>query len=309
MRRPFLVPVLIGLLALGATQLFAQNATVVMRSGDRVQAELLDMGANFTFRINGREQQVSINDVVLIDFAGNGRNISPDEISKANNASGNGFVVLRNGDTFTGRLEDLHAIPSRGVFSSSSGQRDIALSQISRIYLGSVNSIPDIAASNPFGRPTIQEAPPWARGRQDDRGDRQGRGDARPSEYQQRSSAPRGARSVVVPSNVLWTNTGLQVARGQWLRFEPSGEIRLSFNGDDSATAAGAKSFRFAQRAPIPTIPVGALIGRVNNGKPFSIGDTTQAFQMPANGTLFLGVNDDHVPDNSGNYVVKVWEP
>ena len=30
---------------------------------------------------------------------------------------------------------------------------------------------------------------------------------------------------------------------------------------------------------------------------------------MPANGTLFLGVNDDHVPDNSGNFVVKVWEP
>ena len=30
---------------------------------------------------------------------------------------------------------------------------------------------------------------------------------------------------------------------------------------------------------------------------------------MPDNGRLFLGVNDDHVPDNSGNYVVKVWEP
>ena len=30
---------------------------------------------------------------------------------------------------------------------------------------------------------------------------------------------------------------------------------------------------------------------------------------MPDNGRLFLGVNDDHVEDNSGNYVVKVWEP
>ena len=26
---------------------------------------------------------------------------------------------------------------------------------------------------------------------------------------------------------------------------------------------------------------------------------------MPADGRLFLGVNDDHVGDNSGNYVVK----
>jgi hypothetical protein len=93
------------------------------------------------------------------------------------------------------------------------------------------------------------------------------------------------------------------------VRFEPSGEIRLSFNGDDTATAAGAKSFRFAKEAPIPTIPVGTLIGRVGNRPPFSIGATAQPIQMPADGRLFLGVNDDHVPDNSGNYVVRVWEP
>ena len=124
-----------------------------------------------------------------------------------------------------------------------------------------------------------------------------------------RSNAPRWAKAVVVPANVAWTNTGIRVKRGQWMRFEPSGEIRLSFNADDVAVAAGAKSGRMAAKAPIPTIYAGALIGRVNSGKPFSIGDTTQAFQMPANGTLFLGVNDDHLPDNSGNYVVKVWEP
>ena len=47
----------------------------------------------------------------------------------------------------------------------------------------------------------------------------------------------------------------------------------------------------------------------MGNGQPFSIGDTTQAFDMPANGRLYLGVNDDHVADNSGNFVVKIWEP
>jgi len=125
----------------------------------------------------------------------------------------------------------------------------------------------------------------------------------------QRSDAPRNARSVVVPANVTWTNTQITVKRGQWLRFEPSGEVRLSFDGDDTATAAGTRSYRFAKKAPLPATPVGALIGRVNSGKPFPIGNTTQAFQMPANGTLFLGVNDDHVADNSGNYVVRIWEP
>jgi len=127
--------------------------------------------------------------------------------------------------------------------------------------------------------------------------------------YDRRSDAPPNAHSVVVPANVAWTNTRIQVSKGQWLRFQPSGEVKLSFNNDDVAVAAGAKSGRMADKAPIPSIYVGALIGRVNNSKPFSIGNTTQAFQMPANGTLFLGVNDDYPGDNSGNLVVKVWEP
>jgi hypothetical protein len=125
----------------------------------------------------------------------------------------------------------------------------------------------------------------------------------------QRSAAPAGARTIVVPANVEWTSTTLSVRRGQWLRFEPSGEIRLSFDGADTATAGGAKDLRLVGKAPIPTIPAGVLIGRVGNRPPFSIGDAAQALQMPADGRLFLGVNDDHVPDNSGNYVVKVWEP
>jgi hypothetical protein len=117
------------------------------------------------------------------------------------------------------------------------------------------------------------------------------------------------ARTVVVPSNVLWSNTGINVSRGQSLRFEPSGEVRLSFNGDDRGRPSGAMSFRHSDKAPIPTVPVGALIGRINNGQPFSIGDTTNSFQMPADGRLFLGINDDHVADNSGNFVVRIWEP
>src|SRR5438132_7791151 len=112
------------------------------------------------------------------------------------------------------------------------------------------------------------------RERRDERRDQRNQS---PNEYDRRSNAPRWAKAVVVPANVAWTNTGIQVTRGQWMRFEPSGEIRLSFNGDDMAKAAGSDRFRFAEKAPIPTIPVGALIGRVNSGKPFSIGNTTQA--------------------------------
>jgi hypothetical protein len=272
-----------------------------MRNGDRMRVDVRDMGADFTFRVNGNVQRVPISEVVLLDFSGDGRNIPNDEISRADAASGNGFVVMKNGDMFNARLTDLTGAPLRAVFSDG---RKTILSDVSRIYLGSVRNIPDIAAVAPDQNVGNQgnvprSLPPWMR----DRGGR------RQTPYDQRSNAPQGARSVVVPANVAWTNTGLNVSRGQWLRFEPSGEIRLSFNGDDMATAAGAKSFRFAEKSQIPTIPVGALIGRIGNGAPFSIGDTTQAFQMGASGRLFLGVNDDHVPDNSGNFVVRIWEP
>src|SRR5687768_18525751 len=84
MRKQFLIPVLAGILALGAAQAFAQTATVVMRNGERVRADIVDMGRNFTLNVNGQMRQVPLGDIVLIDFAGDGRNIPAEEISKAN---------------------------------------------------------------------------------------------------------------------------------------------------------------------------------------------------------------------------------
>jgi hypothetical protein len=284
MCKQFLISVTVGILALGVAQTFAEtSATAVMRNGDRVRVDIVDMGAAFTFRINGQEQSVPISDVVLIDFASNGRHLPADEVARANDASGNGFVVMRNGDHFTSRLVDVTSSGNLGIFS---GDRRIEFSQVARVYLGSVGHIPEIATP----APNVGEA-------------------GLTQNTRTSSVAPRRARTIVVPANVEWTNTGMRVSRGQTLRFEPSGEIRLSFNAEDVATAAGGKNQRFVEKSQLPTIPVGALIGRVGSGQPFSIGDTTQAFRMPANGRLFLGVNDDHVPDNSGNLVVKVWEP
>lgn len=298
MRKQFLIPVLVAILAFGAARIFAQSGTVVMRNGDRVQAEVRDMGQNFSLRVNGQPRQVPIGDIVLIDFTGNGRDISSEELSRANAA--NGYVVMKNGETFNSSLKDLTGDPLIAIFTNG---RRANLSEVSRIYLGSVNNVPGFpaqSASNPSVAPNnpMPERPGWAR---------RGRGNR--DAYRDRSAAPANARSVVVPSNVQWTNTGFNVSRGQYLRFEPSGEIRLSTNGEDVARAAGALSFRHADKATIPSIPVGALIGRIGNGRPFSIGDTVDAFDMPDSGRLFLGVNDDHVQDNSGNYVVKIWEP
>ena len=83
MRKQFFIPVLVGMLALSAAQAFAQTATVVMRNGERVRADVMDMGAAFSFRVNGQPRSVPIGDVVLLDFAGDGRNVSVEEVRRS----------------------------------------------------------------------------------------------------------------------------------------------------------------------------------------------------------------------------------
>ena len=276
MRKQLLIPVLVSLLALSAVEAFAQTATVVMRNGERLRADVIDMGRAFSFNVNGQTRSVPIGDVVLLDFAGDGRNVSAEEVAKVNSANG-GYVVMRNGEQFNASLQDFTGKPLIAVFSNG---RKANLSDVARIYTGSVANVSGFPNSSPT-TPSVSNS----------------------------GNAPSNARSVVVPSNVQWTNTGFTVAQGQRLRFETSGEIRLSLNGEDTANGGGASSGRRADGATIPSIPVGALIGRVNNGQPFAIGNSPDAIVIPGTGRLFLGVNDDHVPDNSGNFVVRVWEP
>jgi hypothetical protein len=53
-------------------------------------------------------------------------------------------------------------------------------------------------------------------------------------------------------------------------------------------------------------LPVGGLIGKVGNGRAFSIGSAPLPIRMPATGTLFLGINDLTFNDNSGWFRVVV---
>lgn len=117
--------------------------------------------------------------------------------------------------------------------------------------------------------------------------------------------ATGGGPGVVVPGNQQWVSSGITVRRGEVVTFQSTGEVRLSNDANDLAGVAGARSQRHAAGSPMPQHFAGALIGRVGNGAPFPIGDQT-SLPMPANGVLWLGINDDVVSDNAGQFNVVV---
>lgn len=111
--------------------------------------------------------------------------------------------------------------------------------------------------------------------------------------------------TFTVAANRQWTPTGIRVNQGDVLRFSSSGEIHFTGNPADRAGVAGSPDHKFVGGAPLPNALAGALIGRIDNGLPFGIGDQT-TITVPASGLLYLGTNDDNVNDNSGQFQVVI---
>lgn len=106
-------------------------------------------------------------------------------------------------------------------------------------------------------------------------------------------------RTVVIDPRQRWIDTGLDVRAGDTVAVQASGTITLSNNGADVAGPGGAQSGRRANSAPLPTQTAGALIARIDESAPIFVGDR-QVITANRTGRLYLGVNDDHLADNSG---------
>ena len=255
---------LIGL-ALAAAASAQQRGTLVLRSGERVGGDLVDMGADFTFLVNGENRHYATNDVALIDFVSGGQGLPGTELA-AVPASGH-LVILRNGEVFTGRLMDIAGRPMQMVFSTANGERRIEASDVGRVYL----SRPDSAGGSAVTAP-----------------------------------APGGPqRTVNVPGNVQWVDSGFNVRQGETIHFSSSGQIQFSQNPEHKASPAGSLTGVMEPRAPVPSVLAGALIGRIGSGRAFAIGDQT-SIAVPQAGRFMLGVNDGNVRDNSGVFVVTL---
>ena len=123
----------------------------------------------------------------------------------------------------------------------------------------------------------------------------------------QRHAADRSARATIrVNSQQRWTDTGLNVRAGDVVTFQASGEIRMSDDTGDIATPAGSRRGRTAPDAPILNQSAGALDrARSVITRRCSIGNRGSV-TVPVSGRLYLSVNDDHLPDNAGEFTVTV---
>jgi Ca2+-binding EF-hand superfamily protein len=114
-----------------------------------------------------------------------------------------------------------------------------------------------------------------------------------------------GARVIRVLATERWTDSGIVVRRGDTIDIEASGVVTLSGSSDD-ATPAGSRSGRRATESPLPNELAGALLVRIGDAQPAALKSTSATFQAPMSGRLFFGVNDDHLPDNAGQFRVTV---
>jgi len=272
MKQSIALGVLVAVLLAAAPAWAAPTVTLVLKSGEKVRCELIDLGGGgFAVRVSGADRQIPTGDVAVIDFTG--APFRPAELDRVR--QGQALAVFHSGDVFEGRLTDIGGTdPLRMTFSTGGGTRDVNSSELSRVYLSRWEGMPGStgAVTQPGEAPNLEQ----------------------------------GGAGMTIPANQCWTNTMRSVRQGQRVTFLGTGEIQLSADPDDIAGVAGARNGRLSASAPIPGAIVGALIGRVGNGRPFGIGNQTVALPMPASGQLWLGINDDHCPDNRGQFKVQI---
>jgi len=266
--------------SLGLTTLAAadQQVTALLRNGDRVTG-LFDGYNNNQVYVDVSatdERKIPVGDVVLLDFVGGAQGLPETELSQAR--GDDHVLLLKSGNATKGRLVSVEGTdrdPTLLFRTSSGEERRVRFSEVGRLYLGRY----------PGAAPADSTAPTAATTTVTTTGQSGG---------------------VTVNASQPWTPTGITVAKGQQVRFEASGEVQLSTDGNDTAVTAGSKMGRRLSAGPMPGQLAGALIGRVGSGQAFGIGNQAGPLSMPAAGMLYLGVNDDNVDDNRGAFTVTV---
>jgi len=115
--------------------------------------------------------------------------------------------------------------------------------------------------------------------------------------------------SVTVPGLSMWTDTSLNLRAGQSFTVTATGDIQFSYASHGGPAAEGADCA--SQERPslswvAPGLRCHSLLGRIGDkGRMFEIGSGGH-FVADASGRLYLGVNDNYFPDNSGSWTARI---
>jgi hypothetical protein len=253
-----------------------RQVTLVMTNGARHTGTLVyNSNANLDLIENGQDNPYPQDQIAMVDFGAGDPSAS--ELNQLPSGSGTNdldrhAIVLRDGTVVRGRM---YTITQNAItVNTQNGHQDFDLNNVSRWYVNpqSARSVyANVLNTNQQSVGTTGQLP---------------------------------AGAIQVNANQAWTDAGITVRRGDRLAFSASGQISIR-QGGDMIGPQGADNENRAG-APLQAANVGALIGRVGTGAPFPIGSGTTPITMPANGRLYLGINDAGTGDNSGAFVVTI---
>ena len=259
--------------SLGVVAMANHPATFVLRNGDRVSGELSYKGGT-SYTLNGKDYPS--NDIALIEFVPGAPSAA--ELNQIPTVDNNPseherhVFVTRDGQVIFGKIYQISPDGNTITFDRREGGRqELAADNLARVYV------------NPAGARSVYAAV---------------LGNATPG------AVATSGTTIRVPANQAWTDTGITVNQGDKVVFQASGEITFGRSPGQTATPDGGPDRK--PNYPLPSVPVGALIGKVGNSAPFGIGTQSQPLPMPASGRLMLGVNDNELADNGGAYTVVV---
>jgi hypothetical protein len=125
-------------------------------------------------------------------------------------------------------------------------------------------------------------------------------------------------KTVAVIPDQAWTDTGLTVTSGEKLSITATGSLdwqdnNCSWPDSDNCTSGPngpgptiCDAAPNGQDRPAPSLPCNSLIGRIGaDGTPFEVGTSLHLTATTA-GELYLGVNDNYLPDNSGGWTAVI---
>jgi hypothetical protein len=253
-----------------------ERANFILTNGERQSGTVAAHGDQRENLINGylnlattgKDLTFPIDQVAVIDFTG-----GQPAAAELAQLGGGQMLVMRDGSTQQGRFVNMIGGDTL-LWDNAAGQRQqFAIHDVSRVYLNPASAR---TAFNAAGSPSAVA-----------------------------TSGQKPGTQVRVDAKQTWTDTGITVAAGDRVVFNATGQIAYGQAAGQTSDPNGNPAERRANY-PDPTVPVGALIGRVGNSAPFAIGMQTQPLAMPAAGRLMLGINDNELADNSGFYTVTV---